>query len=398
MVLRRRAWLSQEGWYYVAVLAFIVGGAVLRSVNLLIVLAGMMIAPLLLNWRLAMAALRKIDVQRQAPEQICAGDLFTVELTLTSYRRWLGAWLLSLEDTLQAQRRASRDERPLVAKTVVAHLPPAGSATATYQVTIPRRGVYRLGPLQISTRYPLGLVRCSLVLPLEQELAVSPRLGQLTTEWSRMLEADLAGSERRHPQGGIDEGDYYSLRPFQSGDSRRWIHWRTTAKLNSPTVRQFERQRSFDAALVIDPWLPEKPSPADRGRLELALSLAATAVADFCSRGQNQLTITVATPIPQVWSGPTSAAYCREVFDQLARLAGGPSGKLASALQEARAEMPTGARLLVVSPRSIEAAEEAAAADATMVDPGHSQSAFATDSLRWIDVSEDSLNELFLLD
>ena len=46
MPLRRRAWLSREGWYYCGVLAFIVGGAVLRSINLLVILAGMMIAPL----------------------------------------------------------------------------------------------------------------------------------------------------------------------------------------------------------------------------------------------------------------------------------------------------------------------------------------------------------------
>ena len=70
MVVRRRAWLCQEGWYYVAVLGFIVGGAVLRSVNLLVVLAGVLIAPLLLNWRLVMAALWQVDVRRRIPTQI----------------------------------------------------------------------------------------------------------------------------------------------------------------------------------------------------------------------------------------------------------------------------------------------------------------------------------------
>ena len=58
MPVRRRAWLSREGWYYLGVLAFIVGGAVLKNVNLLVVLAGMMIAPLLINWRMVMESLR----------------------------------------------------------------------------------------------------------------------------------------------------------------------------------------------------------------------------------------------------------------------------------------------------------------------------------------------------
>ena len=56
MPLRRRAWLSREGWYYSFVLGFIVGGAVLRSINLLVALSGMMFALLFLNWRMVMAS------------------------------------------------------------------------------------------------------------------------------------------------------------------------------------------------------------------------------------------------------------------------------------------------------------------------------------------------------
>ena len=61
MPIRRRAWLSREGWYYSAVLAFILAGAVLKSVNLLVILAGMMIAPLIINWRLVMAPPAVLD-------------------------------------------------------------------------------------------------------------------------------------------------------------------------------------------------------------------------------------------------------------------------------------------------------------------------------------------------
>ena len=69
----------------------------------------------------------------------------------------------------------------------------------------------------------------------------------------------MAGDQRRHPQRGVSEGDYYGLRPWQSGDSMRWIHWRTTAKMGRPTVLQFERQRNRDVALLLDPWLPAEP-------------------------------------------------------------------------------------------------------------------------------------------
>ena len=383
MVLRRRAWLSHEGWYYVAVLAFIVGGAVLRSVNLLVVLAGMMIAPLLLNWRVVMAALRGIEVRRKTPPQICAGDPLTIELSVTNHRRWLGSWLLVLEDRLQPKAGLRRGERATVARALIPQLPPGQTVTATYRLNVPRRGLYRLGPLRISTRFPLGLVRATLTLPIEDTLVVAPRLGVLSEEWSQIVEADVAGDDTPHAQRGIDEGDYYSLRPFRSGDARRWIHWRTTAKLNVPIVRQFERQRSFDVAMLIDPWLPEKPTDDDRGRLEFALSLAATAIADLCGEGKGELTIVVATPVPQVWSGPTSHAYCREVFGHLAALEGQPASDVPAAIFEARREFALGGRLLVISTRSLEAAGQTSGGD--------------VDNVCWIDVTDPELAALFSL-
>src|SRR5687767_8507990 len=101
MPVRRRAWLSREGFYYLGVLAFIVGGAVLRSFNLLVVLAGMMLAALLLNWRVVMATLRGLAVFRKLPEQVAAGEPLTVEINIQNTRRRLGAWLVTVEDWVE---------------------------------------------------------------------------------------------------------------------------------------------------------------------------------------------------------------------------------------------------------------------------------------------------------
>lgn len=49
MVGRRRVGICREGVYYLFVLAFIVGGATARDLNLLFILAGMMVGPLLFN-------------------------------------------------------------------------------------------------------------------------------------------------------------------------------------------------------------------------------------------------------------------------------------------------------------------------------------------------------------
>src|SRR5262245_41274357 len=101
MPIRRRAWLTREGWYYLAVLAFIIGGAVLRSVNLLVILAGTMVAPLLFNWRLVIASMSGLVVRRRILPQIQAGEALTVQIDVENTRWWMSSWLVSIEDTIE---------------------------------------------------------------------------------------------------------------------------------------------------------------------------------------------------------------------------------------------------------------------------------------------------------
>ena len=396
MPVRRRAWLSREGVYFLGVLAFIIGGAILRSFNLLVVLAGMMIAALLLNWRIVMATLWGLVVERKLPAQITAGEPLTVELKIHNTRRSLGAWLVTVEDWVERLddfapgRRAmhswwhrlrgalgfSRVRGEALATEVAA----GGVTTATYRLTLARRGRYRFGPLRVSTRFPLGLVWGHFELEDWAELTVAPRIGRLSRQWVALLEAELAGDQRRHPQRGVAEGDYYGLRPWQSGDSTRWIHWRSTAKLGRPTVVQFERQRNRDVALILDPWLPGNPAPQDVGHLELAVSLAATAVADLTSRGQARLVFAVAGHSPEVWSGPASPLFCEELLRELATLPGSAESSLAGVLERVRDEAPRGVRTIIISPRQPQVA----------ADPER-------DNLAWIDISQPELAELFTL-
>src|SRR4029079_12858806 len=188
---------------------------------------------LLFNWRLTMASLTSLNIQRRLPSQIVAGEPLTVEVHVQNKRWWMSTWLLRVEDWIEAQRApgtAKSKPQATPANALVAHVPAGGTAVGTYRLTLHRRGRYRFGPLRVSTRFPLGLVRSQMTLPAAADLIVAPRLGRLLPAWASLLEAEQLGDERRHPQRGISEGDYYGLRPWQSGDSLRWIHWRTTPK------------------------------------------------------------------------------------------------------------------------------------------------------------------------
>ena len=89
---------------------------------------------------------------------------------------------------------------------------------------------------------------------------------------------------------GVDEDEFYALRRWRSGDNRKHIHWRSTAKLGRPMVKQFDQKSNRDLALLVDLYVPDMESldqmefadfdgyPA---RCESALSFAATVFASL---------------------------------------------------------------------------------------------------------------------
>src|SRR5204863_4021232 len=128
-----------------------------------------------------------------------------------------------------------------------------------------------------------------------EEIIVLPRLGRLHRGRLRrfLARSSLTVSRslqhpRRHPSA---QAEFHGLRAFRSGDSPRWIHWRTSARCGELMVREFEDVPSDNLILVVDPSLPEKrgrdtlhsgvPSPFF-ALLEDAISLAATICWAWC--------------------------------------------------------------------------------------------------------------------
>ena len=101
MLHKHRLTITYEGFYYLFVLFFVVIGAFLREINLLLLLTGMMIGPLVFNWWAITTTLRGLVVTRNLPERICAGDLLIIELSVTNSRSRNDSWAISLEDPIR---------------------------------------------------------------------------------------------------------------------------------------------------------------------------------------------------------------------------------------------------------------------------------------------------------
>jgi uncharacterized protein (DUF58 family) len=132
-----------------------------------------------------------------------------------------------------------------------------------------------------------------------------------------------------------DHAEVRGVRPYRAGDALRDVHWRTTARRGEPMVREYDAAPSPELVLVIEPWLPDAPTPADRDRLERALSLAATIAVTWrraCDSpvmvvvpGREPVISTAAseedlraalTPLAEVGGGATPEALPGDAFDR----------------------------------------------------------------------------------
>lgn len=363
----------------------------LRQVNLLLILTGMLVGPVLFSWRLVVATLRGVQVRRKMPRGLCAGDLLVVNLELDNTRKRLGSWAVVVED--QIRRDGDSDTQTSLRPTTLFGYVPAGQGqNRVYRGRLVQRGRYRLGPIEVSTRFPFGLIRRTVTLDQHDTLLVYPRLGHLTRAWTTRHHESFEGASRRERRESRISGDFYGVRDWRPGDSRRSIHWRSSARRGNLVVRQFEQQRTRDVALLLDLWQPGSPAAEDRENVELAVSFAATVVTDLCRKGGNDLLLGITAAEPVCLAGPASMVLLQDAMEALALAEASAEDRLPDLLERALAQLDSGNDIVLVSPRPVDLGD--ARFTALRRDANRRQLARR---IRLINSSSDQLAELFVI-
>jgi len=390
--LRSRTIVCREGLYYVVLAAFVFAGALLGDVNLLMILAGMLIGPLWLSWRLVGRTLRGLEVVRQVPQGVCAGDPLAVKIELRNTRRRLGSWAVVVEEGIRRDGPVRGADGNVLRPAVLFSYVPAGeSRQRSYRGRLVKRGRYRFEVPAVSTRFPFGLLRRTVRIGAPGVLIVHPRLGRLTREWRNRQHEWFEGTHRREIRHGRASGDFYGVRPWRSGDSRRLIHWRSSARRGTLVVRQFEQHRNRDLAVLVDLWQPDDPRPEHLETVELAVSFAATVVADACRRGGGDLWMGTSETGSEDVSGPASPLVMQDVMDHLAVAEASSADRLLELIERALAAVEPGTEIVLVTTRAIDLTD-AERFPALARDPVRRS---AAQTVRVVDVADPLLSDYF---
>lgn len=308
--------ISFEGVVYLIVMAVVLTAAVVRQINLLMILYGVMAGPLLLSWRLVRRTIKGIDVARHLPQSVFAGQPFSIEIEIKNQKKRGGSFSIWVRDELQ--RRSLSPEKPIGTDIYFPYVPKGESRRTTYQGVLNHRGIYHFQPVKLSSRFPLGLLRTMIRIDKPQKLLVLPGIGKLSPVWHRLLATDgdaPNGKQRSQPSA---DGDFYGLREWRVGDARSRIHWRTSARRQNLTVRQFERRRRSELVLVVDLWEPKSPTAEDRSRVEEVIRFAATVLHEFCREPNRKLRLEIVAKTPRSLQATSSQQVLHEALKLLA--------------------------------------------------------------------------------
>ena len=211
----------------------------------------------------------EIDGRRRlVPSRVHAGSDSRVELEVTNPGERTTP-VVTLRDTVVAGSSASTTP-PRMARFQLAPIRPEESNRAAYRLGAERRGVFRVGPLEVHVSDPFGLVSVRSVAADTTELTVYPRIEVVVPPPLTTGHDPRSGGGHATFLGHGDE--FYGLRAYEMGDDLRQVHWPSTARQDELMIRQHELPWHGRTTVLLD----VRPSVHDDGSFEQAVSAAAS--------------------------------------------------------------------------------------------------------------------------
>jgi uncharacterized protein (DUF58 family) len=313
---RRTIRPTREGWWVLLAAVGLGFAAINTGNNLLYLLLSMLLGLIVVSGVLSEQVIRGLRLSLVRPEEVVASRAALFGAMLVNGKRWVSSYSITIEIL-----RAGRSPRLVY----VPRLAPGEECLFTWEETLPRRGRQRLAGLRVTTLFPFGLFLKAGQIVLDTEVIVYPAIAPVP---GRILQVTGAGAttDRRLGRGS----DLYDLREYRWGDDPRLIHWRSSAKTGSLTVRELEAETTRDARIVLEPI-------GGGGRLEPGLSEAASLARHLIRSGAS---VGLSGPGVQVSIG-SGRAHERTILTALA-LYEPPAGD--AARLPARAGLPAAPR------------------------------------------------------
>ena len=257
-------------WAFLAIAVLLGVAALNTGNNALYMLLSVVLGCFVASGVLSRHTLRCVRVELHASGEIFAGTPTLLDLVVTNRSRVMPACGVMCRLVGMPGRMLS------------GQVPPGSSRTVAMSTIFPRRGRRRLPAVQVEVRLPLPFFVKIVRWSQDDVVLVYPRrVHGAAARWAELARRDTVPLPRGRDRGG----DVDQLREFHSGDDRRDIHWKQTARQQRLIVVE-RRERATPALyLVLDRQLPRRDDAVLAERFEALVSEVTTAALEQARRG-----------------------------------------------------------------------------------------------------------------
>jgi len=224
-----------------------------------------------------------------------------------------------------------------------------------YETAPLRRGRYRFGRTECSTRDIFGLFEHQGAFSAAQEFQVFPRMITLK-DW-RMLRRSQSGVYQHSftARWARETTQIDGVREYIPGDRLSRIHWNATARTGEWKSKEFEKEALPRIVLVLD---CEKAAYRTSEAFELAVSAAAS-LAELVAHRKMPLGLVTTGKRPGLFGADRMPAPRDAVMRHLVEVEADGIRPLGRMVVEASSKFGPGAQVVVISPQTGEALADA---------------------------------------
>ena len=291
--------------------------------------------------------LKQVQFHRRFTGRAFAGDDVTVKVEVHNRGRLPVPWV-QVHESLPVELVSPPFHQEVFS------LGPREQRFFSYELHCRRRGVYRLGPLNVQTGDVLGIE--------------PPKLGEAQSDhivvYPEVVHLPRLGLPTRSPQVALaarsplfeDPARVTGVRDYQRGDSPRRIHWTATASAGRLLVKQYQPAIARETLLVLDLNAAAYDSRARIDSTELAITVAASLAHHICVRQRLPVGLTtealdgVEGERREFYLAPRAErAHLMNVLEALARVQIGPAVPLHKRLRRERTRLAWGTTVVAIT-------------------------------------------------
>ena len=112
------------------------------------------------------------------------------------------------------------------------------------------RGLYTLGPVTLTTGDPFGIFKVTVDYEESVNMMVAPPVVSLPE--IEIASGGRVGQGRSIIKSLVQTVTSAGVREYAPGDSLRWLHWPTTARIGKPFIRVFDDEPASDWRILLD--------------------------------------------------------------------------------------------------------------------------------------------------